>query len=464
MMMDFLDLLIGPFYFFLILIFALQIRRKLTNKNTKKYFIPALVIKLLGVLLFALVYQFYFKGGDTFTYYYASKVSFWKAFFENPNDFFKLLQLPSRGIYPDVQHYVSGTFAYFTYVGAEEWFLTKIVAIISLFTLNSYLAISLIFGFFCFLGTWKIFQTFLEFYPQEHKLLSWSTLYIPCCLFWASGLLKDTVVFGAMGFLFHYALEFSFFRRKVITSILICIFCYWLMDNLKGYVANAFIPIFAIWIFLKYKEKLKNTFLKAGSFLLTLSLLPIVVYFIFNTVLREFQNQELFKEIREKVEGFQGDHGGLTYSHSGGDPSTYKLDVDVSTIYGMLAAFPQAVNVTLFRPYPFEAKKVAVFLSSIESTFFLFATIYVILFKVGIKKTIFTIYSNPEVFLCLGFSLFLGFIVGLVSFNFGVLTRFKTPLMPFYATFLVMLIVNNRKKVSQRPQKLVFQPYKPVMT
>jgi hypothetical protein len=135
--------------------------------------------------------------------------------------------------------------------------------------------------------------------------------------------------------------------------------------------------------------------------------------------------------------------GWIAYASSLEDQSSsYKLGNFSPTLGGMLSQFPLAVNVTLFRPYLWEAKKVIVILSSIEAFLFLFLTLK-ILFVVGPTRIWKTITSDPTIQFCLIFSIIFAFAVGISSYNFGALSRYKIPCLPFYTLALVLIYYKN---------------------
>jgi len=104
----------------------------------------------------------------------------------------------------------------------------------------------------------------------------------------------------------------------------------------------------------------------------------------------------------------------------------------------MLTKFPLAVNVTLFRPYIWESGKVLVFFNALESLALLLLTLKV-LSVVGLKQSLSTIRSNPTIQFALLFSIVFAFAVGISSFNFGALSRYKIPCIPFYALSMVLI-------------------------
>jgi len=103
----------------------------------------------------------------------------------------------------------------------------------------------------------------------------------------------------------------------------------------------------------------------------------------------------------------------------------------------MLRLAPAAVNVSLFRPYLWEIKNLLMMISSLEAFVLLILTVYVI-----IKAT--------TVLFCLLFALSYAFAVGVSTYNFGSLVRYKIPMMPFYsiAIFYIMSYLKRERKLS----------------
>ncbi len=82
-------------------------------------------------------------------------------------------------------------------------------------------------------------------------------------------------------------------------------------------------------------------------------------------------------------------------------------------------------------------------ITAIESSIFLCAVIYLLMKQ---RTRIFTTLSNPEVAFCLTFTIVFAFAVGVSTFNFGTLARYKIPLLPFFAIALFLLHFNPKEK------------------
>jgi hypothetical protein len=105
---------------------------------------------------------------------------------------------------------------------------------------------------------------------------------------------------------------------------------------------------------------------------------------------------------------------------------------------------PQAINVSLFRPYIWEVKNPLMLLSALESMLLFVLTVYIIFKKnVGLLAAV----TNMNVVFALIFSISFAFAVGVSTYNFGTLVRYKIPLLPFF--FIALILIwhhSNRAK------------------
>ncbi|MDP9046928.1 MAG: hypothetical protein M3N14_02250, partial [Bacteroidota bacterium] len=90
-----------------------------------------------------------------------------------------------------------------------------------------------------------------------------------------------------------------------------------------------------------------------------------------------------------------------------------------------------------------ESKSIIQLFSAFESGGILLLTLYLVI-KRNIFKTISNIYHDPNLIMCLFFTLVFGFFVGISSYNFGTLSRYKIPCTPFFMLFLLILIFKDR--------------------
>ncbi len=133
-----------------------------------------------------------------------------------------------------------------------------------------------------------------------------------------------------------------------------------------------------------------------------------------------------------------------------GDGSGYTLGKLDGTWQNMLAPAPAALHVSLFRPYVWEVKSPLMVLSAFEAMLNLFFTAFVLM---KIRGKIIG-YVKAEVIFCLVFALIFAFGVGISSYNFGTLSRYKIPLLPFYWSALAIIYSSwrQRKEIIQEQE------------
>jgi hypothetical protein len=126
--------------------------------------------------------------------------------------------------------------------------------------------------------------------------------------------------------------------------------------------------------------------------------------------------------------------------------SRYSLGELDGTLQGMLRLAPQAINVSLFRPYIWEVNNPLMALAALESFALLIITLYV--FATARART-FRYFFKPDVIFCLVFALIFAFAVGVSTYNFGTLSRYKIPLVPFFLVGigLIYYYANKERKV-----------------
>jgi hypothetical protein len=106
------------------------------------------------------------------------------------------------------------------------------------------------------------------------------------------------------------------------------------------------------------------------------------------------------------------------------------------------------ITATFYRPFLWEVNSPIALLSAAESSIFLFLTILFI-YKRGINKFFSIPFSDPRMLMCFIFAFVFAVAVGISSANFGALSRYKIPSMPFY---LMMILLMYKKAGLAYPQ------------
>ncbi len=434
--MEIKDFILAPIFFLLFTVLGiLYLEIFCRDKPYRKIFIPALWLKMLASITYGLIYKFYYGFGDTLTYFKDGSYIFNKLL-TDWNTGWTLMTTPARTY--NLQTIES--FEQMMYDGSTTAFVvTKIVAVFSFFTFNSYFATSLLFSFLSFTGLWALYTSLVDIYPKLKWQFAFAVFLIPSVTFWGSGIMKDTVTIGCIGWFFYGFYHLFIKKDKLfIPIILLCISAYLILLT-KMYIIAAFIPAMFIWFLLHHYKQITEWQAKA---ILNISLLIAVPFFAwyFSDKLVNTGNIILKAFISEAV-GFHNWHTFLDEKFGG---SGYNLGTIEFTPIGILKKAPASINVALFRPYLFEVKNIVMLISSFESTAILLFTLFVWL-RVGIIKSFIYILRNPLLISFMIFTLIFAFIVGFTSYNFGALVRYKIPCLPFFIAVLFILLHEGKQ-------------------
>lgn len=440
--MELKDLLLTPLYLPFILLLAFWLRKKMAGPVTRKYFLPALAVKITGAVALGLIYQFYYGGGDTFNFFHDSTF-IWEAFKNNPFTGLELILADNR-FHSELYEYTSRMYFYsdpYTYQ------VIRLSALIGLVTFHTYTLIAILFAVLSFTGMWALYKVFYDLYPHLHRRMAIAVFFIPSVFFWGSGLMKDTITLGALGWLFH-GFYFGIIRRKsLVVNAVVVIISIMIIKAIKVYILLCFLPAAFLWIFLEYRARIKSPALRFLALPLVLATAIPISYQAIIKITEEnkrYQLENLTNTTQVTATWLQQ----VGTMQSG---SVYTLGEFDGTWTNMLSKAPQAIFVTLYRPFLWEVRNPVMLLSALEAVFFLFMT-FKVLREMKLSRLWSLIGKQPVVLFCLIFAIAFSFAVGVSSYNFGTLVRYKIPMMPFFLAALYIVqsqAVKKRRKAAR---------------
>ena len=175
----------------------------LEKSSLRKFFWPALVLKLAGGICLGLVYSYYYSTGDTFNYFH---------------DGVRLASLART----DVASYFG-----FLWAGDESFpisseliykqpramFLSKVTSLFCLLTADNYWMIALYFSAISFFSAWFLVQKINRLFEGVQPAAILSFLFFPSVVFWSAGVIKECLAMAALFFSLAYFFE-SVEKRK----------------------------------------------------------------------------------------------------------------------------------------------------------------------------------------------------------------------------------------------------------
>lgn len=437
--MNFLDFI---FFFIYVIIFYLIFaarRKRYTDPLLRKYHRNAFWIKVLGTLAFCM-FVIYFSPGDTTELYYPEGINIAKLIIKDPRNL-SLIQ----GSGKDFDQSLLTDIANSNYFNEESNFMvTRLVTIFSFFTFGKFMAINLLFSMISFTGVWRLFRFFYEQYPHLHKQFAIAILYLPTFVFWSSGILKDPICTGALGWITYSMYSIFYTKNNFFKNILILLVFGYLLIALKIYILVAYLPFFLLFLILKNVNLIKNPAVKV---LLVLGFFvgSVLGFVKITSSIEGALSNYASKGISQSIKNYQ-----VNYENQAGYvESNFSLGVEFDGSVSSLAKMaPAAIIATLFRPFIWESKKLSTLLSSLESLALMLFTLYTVK-KVGILRFFRSILKSPTILYCFSYSLLFALFVGATTLNFGTLVRYKIPGMPFYIISLFLILdLNNKLKKS----------------
>ena len=428
--MELRDLVVTPLLLIIIGIVAIVVRPLFTDEVNRKYFLPALWAKIIGALALGFIYQFYYSGGDTFAYHTHGSRVIWDAFMDSPYEGLRIAF--SNGEYGPGLWEAADKIWFWR--DPKSFLVVRLAFLFDIFTFSSYSATSVLFSVVAFIGGWMLFLTFYRVLPEMHRWIAFSCLFVPSIIFWGSGILKDTLTLAFLGSATYTFHRIFIEKRLSIFYVLLLLISLVVIFSIKKYILISFLAACLVWFFSSNVSDVKNSTLRILILPIAIFLCLILGYFAINKVVEDDPRYALDKIANTaRVTAYDIRYG---WGARIGDGSGYNLGNLDGTLSSMLKLAPQAINVSLFRPYFWEISSPLMILSAGESLLALLISCF-ILFRVRFK--VFKYLNNPVILFCLVFALIFAFGVGVSTYNFGTLARYKIPLLPYYFTMLGMI-------------------------
>lgn len=425
-----IDYILLPVYLYLFYLIVRKRSVKYTDAGLRKILFTAFLLRMLGSVGYSLMVQYYYGYGDAFTFYYGSNF-FRGHILENPANIKYLFSSAA-----EVKSWFDmevGDINYSGYFGASSnLFVMKIAAVVSFLSFNYFLIISIIFGFFSFAGQWKMFQVFNDVNKgKQQKLMAWAVLYTPSIWFWGSGLMKDSICIGCLGFIVHYLYKIFIKKEVRFKDILILFIMLYIVSQIKSYIIIILFITLATVIFAHFIASIKNLIIKAF----------VILVFLFATAIIAFETnfsqqvQEFAEESIVQLDTFQRNYEALQNGEDNSEGGLKSISTDIS-LQGLIIQSPMAIFTCLYRPFIWESRKLIIFFTSLESMLLLLATVYVII-KARLFKFFRMLFNDPFTLFAFIASMLFALLIGLTTFNFGTMVRYKIILLPFYYFMLV---------------------------
>lgn len=424
------DLIFYPVYLLLFYFFFSARRKNIHDPVLKHYHRMGFWIKALMVIPFAL-FNSKISPGDSYVLYQIEGANIYHLI---TKDFSNLHWLTGLGTEYDQSGLLADTWNSGYCRDPNNFMVCRIVAVISFFTFGKYLITCLFFSMISYSGVWRLYRFFYEQYPHLHKQMAIAILFLPTFVFWSSGILKDPLCTGALGWITYALYEGIFKKKHLIKNTVIVILSGYVLVLLKIYILVAYVPFLLLFLVLKNVNLVKSTFFKVA---LTMGLM-VGIMVGFTAIMKQLQSsmtKYAGESITKTIQGYQKNYA----AQESWAQSNFSLGVEFDgSMISLVKMAPAAIIATLYRPFIWESRKLSTLLSSLEGLAIMIFTFRMLL-SIGLIK-LFKAMRDPAIMYCILFSLLFALFVGATTPNFGTLCRYKIPCMPFYVIALILIM------------------------
>ncbi|HIP31152.1 MAG TPA: hypothetical protein EYG86_00175 [Crocinitomicaceae bacterium] len=437
------DILLGILFLAAILFIASAKKVKMLaipGNEHYKYYIYNVYFKIFFAIIYGAIYKYYYHGGDTMAYWNGA-ANLNNLFWESPVDYWnELMMTPSKDTV--IMHFTSET-GYppgWIYNDSNSFFVSKILSLFMVFLGQSYLMLSIFLGWLMAKASWKIYELVLYYKITSEWLGALSVLFIPSAAFWCSGISKDTIVLLAVFNIIHHI--FSLANKTVnykMWAISITFLSFFVLLQTRSFMAFTVAGPLFLALSTRIVKKYQGSPLLANIvklFILSLSVLAFVF-------ILKIQGEEIAKMTGKYINEAKVQQKDFQQNASYGIKK-YDLGITDFTPIGMIKTAPLAILTAFYRPGIWEARSPLLLISGLETTIFIFLTLY-FLFKGKILDKFKFISNNELLMFSIAFAIILGFFAGFTSILFGVLVRIKAPLLPFLLIVLTVKATNKTK-------------------
>ncbi len=310
-------------------------------------------------------------------------------------------------------------------------FMYRITHIFNFLTANNYWLISIYFSFFSFFGLWRCADVISRIFPTSKYAVGIGFFLFPSVVFWSAGILKETLLVGALGLIISILLKLHYFKTinklskvqflKYGTTLGVC---FWMILRLKYYYFAVLMPVLVAY-FVAYcvgrRFAVKNWTEVSLFFGMMFVFLGLASFLHQNLNLSKILN--IIVQNYEEMHAVTGLENQINFPDLKPDFQSFMINT------------PKAFWEGLMRPYPWESGSFTKIPVRLENLFLYLLLMANLCFFIQKPK----LYFNNMNLLLITILTFSGILLILMTFatpNIGTLIRYKVGFMPFLVCIL----------------------------
>jgi hypothetical protein len=271
-----------------------------------------------------------------------------------------------------------------------------------------------------------------EFPVDDRRATLVGCLLVPSAVFWGGAFAKESLVmgsFGALGLMTHRAIR----RRSLLAAIGAGLAGIG-VGLVKPYILFPYFIGLAAWLYAERAWQTDGGLRVRPLYLIMAVGAAVGGVALLGTIFPEFGVGRVADTVAQQQALWQQTEGGSNIELGSGEARSFLQQ---------LPFVPIALANALFRPTIFEARNAPTLGAALEMTLMTFGVVWLIV-RHSWSRTRAALMRSPPLVFAFVFILFFSIAVGLATSNLGSLSRYRVPMMPFYATALLVLLRHVR--------------------
>lgn len=337
---------------------------------------------------------------DTWGFHYNS-ISEYQLLGSNPRAYFT--NLFQNNYEHGYSRFLAGSESYWNDLKANSF--VKFLSLFNILSFGNYYVNVIFYSFITLFGPVAIYRVMQVAYPNKKIQVILATFLVPSFIYWTSGIHKDGLVFTGLG-LVIYHIYFGLEKKFTLKRILFILLGLLMILALRNFLIIILLPALAAWV-LAYRYRRQAIWIFSGAYLLF-----GIIFFSLQLLGPKFDFPQAVVDKQEEFMKLQG------------SSSVPMRRLEPTTASFLLNA-PQAINLSLVRPYPSDVRHLLSLAAAAEINFLLLLFLVFLIYRsLGKRDHVFLYFS---IFFSFSLLLSIGYTVNFL----GAIVRYRSIVFPF---------------------------------
>ena len=291
---------------------------------------------------------------------------------------------------------------------------TKIVSIFHIFSFGQYYINVIFYAFISLFGPMAIYRVMMDVIPDRKNLLLLAIFFTPSFFYWSSGIHKEGLIFTGIALIVYhvyYGFKEKRFTLKRWSAILLGLVIFLLLRN---FVLVITLPALFAWLLANKWPKYSLACFSA------VYLLCLISFFTLRFI---DPRLDFPRAVVSKQQAFIENVGKSSVPIKELDP----------TVSSFIKNTPQAITLSVIRPYPSDVKHLLSLAAAVETDLLLLIFLLFLLYRRREKIT-----SKNILYFCVFFSFTLLLAIGFSVNNLGAIVRYRSIVLPLIIPLIVV--------------------------